>query len=157
MKKCLSVLLVALLIPVVAQADIKFQGWGPRMGLSVDPDQLHVGVQFDLGEFVPHLQFQPNVELGFGDDVFLLLMNGETFYLFDLKESNVALYAGGELSLAYWHVDTPRSDTDDLELSLSPVGGVEIPFSDKYTGFFEMKIGLGDVPDFRLTVGVFLW
>ena len=155
MKKWLSLLLLVMFAPAVAQADIVFEGWGPRLGLSVDPDQFHIGVHVNLGEFVPNLRFQPNAELGFGDHIFLLLISGETFYLFDVRNANFRPYAGGELSLAYWRVDTRHGDDDDLELGLSPVGGFELPFSDRIMGFVELKLGIADVPDFRVTVGIY--
>lgn len=154
MKKWMLLLSVVSLAPIIAHANIGFEGWGPRAGLSVDPDQFHLGAHVNLGEFVPNLRFQPNVELGFGDDVFLLMINGETFYLFDVPNTNFRPYAGGELSLVYWRVDTPHVHADDLELGLSPVGGIEIPFTKQYVGFFELKLGIADVPDFRVTVGV---
>lgn len=156
MKKWLYLILVLAVASSVAKADIGFQGWGLRGGLSVDPDQVHLGVHMNLGEFIPNLRFQPNAELGFGDDVFLLMLNGATFYLFDISESNFKLYTGGELTIAYWRVDTPVGDADDVELGLSPLGGIEFPFSRDVTGFVELKFGIGDVPDFRVTVGVHL-
>ena len=55
-----------------SQGGIHLRGWGIRAGLGVDPDQLIVGAHWDLGEIVEHLRLQPNVELGFGDDVLTL-------------------------------------------------------------------------------------
>ena len=52
-----------------AVADFGLRGWGPRVGLAGDPDQVVAGVHFDLGEFAPQVWFQPDVLLGFGDDV----------------------------------------------------------------------------------------
>lgn len=156
MRKQLCFFLIIMFVPAVSMADIGFQGWGLRGGLSVDPDQIHLGVHVNLGEFVPNLRFQPNAEIGFGDDAFLLMLNGATFYLFDISESNFKLYAGGELTITYWRVDTPVGDADDVELGLSPLGGIEFPFSRDITGFVELKFGIADVPDFRVTVGVHL-
>lgn len=156
MKKRFWMVMVALLVPTISLANIGFNGWGLRGGLSVDPDQINVGVHWNLGEFIPDLRFQPNVELGFGDDAFLLMLNGAAFYLFDIRDSNFRPYAGGELTIIYWRVDTPAGDADDLELGLSPLGGFEFPFSQSVMGFVELKVGLADVPDFRVTVGVHL-
>lgn len=156
MRKWLVVLFAVAMLCGSAEANIGFEGWGIRGGLSVDPDQFDVGAHLNLGEFMHNWRFQPNLELGFGDDVFLLLINGESFYLFDIAGSNFKPYVGGELSLVYWRVDHPRGDTDDLELGLSPVGGLEFPFSKRLMGFLEIKFGFGDVPDFRATVGIHL-
>jgi hypothetical protein len=142
------------LIPIAHAADLGFRNWGIRGGLSIDPDQGHVGVHVNLGEITENLRIQPNVEIGFGDHVFLFMLNGETFYLFNVPDDETRLYAGGELSIVYWNVDAPGRHVDDVELGLSAVGGIEIPFSRDYDGFFELKLGLGDVPDFRATVGL---
>ena len=156
MKRWLILFVLVIFLPPFAHADIGYQGWGLRTGLSVDPDQFDIGAHFNLGEFVPNLRFQPNFELGFGDNVFLLMINGETFYLFDISGSNFRPYAGGELSMAYWRVDNSHGKNDDLEIGLSPVGGIEFPFSKKVMGFLELKLGIGDVPDFRVAVGIHL-
>ena len=59
--------LFAASIPAAAQ-DIAFRGWGLRAGVADDPDQVVLGAQFNFGEFIENLRFQPNVEVGFGDD-----------------------------------------------------------------------------------------
>ena len=46
-----------------------YQGWGVRAGLSNDVDQVVGGAQFNLGDVVTQLRFQPDVQLGLGDDV----------------------------------------------------------------------------------------
>jgi len=170
MKKWLAIFALIISFPVATRADIGFQGWGLRTGLSVDPDQIDIGAHFNLGEFIPNLRFQPNLELGFGDNIFLLMINGETFYLFDVRGSNFRPYAGGELSIVrgsnfrpyaggelsivYWRVDNSHGKNEDLEIGLSPVGGIEFPFSKQTMGFLELKLGIGDVPDFRVAVGI---
>jgi len=154
MKRWLILIALVVSFPVATRADVGFQGWGVRTGLSVDPDQLDIGAHFNLGEFVPSLRFQPNFELGFGDNVFLLMINGETFYLFDVPGSNFRPYAGGELSVVYWRADKSHGKNDDLEIGLSPVGGIEFPFSRHMMGFLELKLGIGDAPDFRVAVGI---
>ena len=70
-----ALLLAAAALPAAAQ-DIGFNTWGVRAGASDDPDQVVVGVQADFGEFIPNLRFQPNFELGFGDDTTILSLVG---------------------------------------------------------------------------------
>jgi hypothetical protein len=60
-------------------------GWGPRGGMTMDPDQAHFGMHVDAGEIVPRLRFQPNLEMGFGDDLFLVAFNAEAIYLIDIN------------------------------------------------------------------------
>src|SRR5437867_7710516 len=40
---------------------------GPRVGFSIDPDQLIIGGQLEIGEVAPKISFDPNLDLGFGD------------------------------------------------------------------------------------------
>ena len=56
-------------------SDAGFRGWGPRVGLSLNPDQIHFGAHLDCGHFARHIRLQPNLELGFGDDVKLFTAN----------------------------------------------------------------------------------
>ena len=44
-------------------SDIGFRGWGPRLGVSINPDQFHFGAHLDFGNFARHVRFQPNIEL----------------------------------------------------------------------------------------------
>ena len=79
------VLLFSATVPGRALADtdkVGFRGWGPRGGLTVDPDQIHFGVHTDFGNFAQHIRFQPNFELGFGDNRTIAALNFEGAYRF---------------------------------------------------------------------------
>jgi hypothetical protein len=58
----------ALCVPSLALAqgpdEPGFRGWGPRVGVTLDPDQIHFGVHIDFGNFAERVRFQPNAELG---------------------------------------------------------------------------------------------
>jgi hypothetical protein len=77
-------LLAVLSTPLWAQGTSKFgyRGWGVRAGLSNNPDQVYGGVHWDLGEFAKNVRFRPNVEVGFGDNVNLIMGNAEVHYVF---------------------------------------------------------------------------
>jgi len=133
-----------------ASAEVGLRGWGPRVGLSVDPDQVVAGAHFDLGEFAQHWRFQPSFDLGFGDDVFALAGNAMAAYYFPIK-SELTPYAGGQLTVVWFDFD--ETDDSETELGLGAVGGIELPLKNGNRFLTELQIGIGDVPDFKLFAG----
>jgi len=157
--------LVALLIPGLAAADgVGWRGWGPRGGLSSDPDQFVGGVHFDLGEFVPHLRFQPSVEIGIGDNTTTLQGNFMVAWYFPI-EAKVTPYAGGSVSVAFYDFDADCRGfggstasggvCDDSETEIGPVGvgGIEMELSGKTRFFAELQLGFGDLPEAKVIAG----
>ena len=64
------------LVPVAALASQAVTtGIGPRVGFSSGPDQLVLGGQMSVGEVAPNLTFDPNIDLGFGDNATILAFN----------------------------------------------------------------------------------
>ena len=140
---------VACLVSGWAAADVGYRGWGPRVGLSDDPDQVVGGVHFDLGEFTPHVRLQPSVEVGFGDDVNSLLGNFMVSYYFQPQKS-LTPYAGGQFTAAFF--DPDRGDTE-TEIGIAAVGGVETRLSGGARFLVEIQLGFGDIPDVKLMAG----
>ncbi|MDM7914406.1 MAG: hypothetical protein ACE15D_15415 [Candidatus Eisenbacteria bacterium] len=148
----IALVFLAAAVPARAQDEsFGFHGWGPQIGLSVDPDQFFFGAHFDLGEFAPNLRFQPNVDLGFGDDITLLAINPDVAYYFPV-EGVGALYVGGLLALQWYKYDRPAPfDDTDTELGLHLLGGLTLePATPVY---FELKVGLDDTPDLKALAG----
>jgi hypothetical protein len=145
----------ALVVPLAAQAqtDIGVHGWGVRGGLTVDPDQGHVGAHLNAGNFAPKVRFQPSVEVGFGSDRVVTEINVDAFYRFD--QQGWTPYLGGGLGVAIISHDRGRNDGDDdvnVEAGVNLVGGFEFGNADKY--LLEARVGIGDIPDFKLTIGI---
>ena len=70
--------------------DIGYRGWGPRVGLASDPDQVIGGAHIDFGEFAKNVRFVPNAELGIGDDVFIVSVTAPVHYIWrDLNTSTM--------------------------------------------------------------------
>ena len=139
----------------ISAQDFGYRGWGPRVGLSLDPDQAYAGIHLDLGEFARNVRFQPNVEIGMGDDQVLLALNLEAAYLFPVKQSWMP-YAGGGLGLNYVNFDEPRGfsgDDDDTDVGLNILGGVQRVRAGAPDFFLELKLGLSDSPDAKFAVG----
>lgn len=125
-------------------------GMGPRVGLTSNPDQVMLGLHYSAGQIAPHVRFQPNAEIGFGDHVTLLELNADFHYRFQESWDVWNPYAGAGLGYAMAFVDG-GGDHNDLQAHL--VGGIEKGIK---TGafFVETKIGLSKwTPDWKLLVG----
>jgi len=130
----------------------KMRGWGLRVGLADDPDQLVAGVHFDLGEIVEHLRLQPNIELGVGDDHTTLFATGALHYRFDVK-AQLRLYAGAGVTLGFIDHDHGNNDDTDFEIGLKVIGGIEWQLKKAQDFFLELNLGVGDIHDAQVLVG----
>ena len=127
----LGTLMVCGAAPSFAQGSgqgISYQGWGLRVGAADGPDQVVAGAHLDLGEFVRHLRFQPNFELGFGDDTTVLAATAPVHWVFEVNES-FRPYAGGGLTAGWIDRDDPNpdrgEDDSDFEIGVKAIGGLE--------------------------------
>lgn len=142
-------------------AEVAFRGLGGRAGATISPDQVHIGIHADLGTIVERVRLQPNVEIGFGDNVTTIAINPEAFYEFPV-EGNWKPYAGGGLGITIYNFDVPENplyniDDSQTEIGLNLLGGVQTKISDRTGLFFEAKVGVGDIPDFKATAGFTVW
>jgi hypothetical protein len=135
----------------LAQRSAGFHGWGPRGGVTINPDQVHFGVHFDLGDLAPRLMLIPNAEIGFGDNLTVLTPAFEVDYRFYDNWGSWNPYAGAGIGPVFAWYDGGGSNTD---LGLTIQGGLARQLSSK-PGFmfFEIKVGLADYPDVKFTVG----
>lgn len=151
----LACALAALLLPAAASAaSPTVNSWGVRVGASNDPDQLAFGGQLHLGEIAPNLTFDPNLELGIGDDVTTVQPNFDLQYHF---HTNTVWepYAGGGLGLAFYSWDAPGPGLDDssTEVGANLIIGAEAPTRSGNRFFGELRLGIGDLPDLKVMVG----
>jgi hypothetical protein len=137
-----------------AAQDFGYQGFGFRVGVSVDPDQGYGGVHWDFGSPTSSLRIRPNIEVGFGDDTTLIAANGEVDWYFR-QQGDWLPYAGGAFSINYIELDDapPQVDDSDVELGGYVVGGLETLLSADRKFLIEAKIGFSDSPDFKFGVG----
>jgi hypothetical protein len=157
----LMTVLIAPLLEVQAESTDRtgFRGWGPRLGVTVDPDQIHFGGHIDLGNFAEHVRFQPNLELGFGDNITLVAANLEAVYRFSSNWDVWTPYLGGGLGVNFYSWNDGKGkapghgDSDNTELGVNAVGGIEKGLSSGDRFFLELKLGFADSPDFKVTVG----
>jgi hypothetical protein len=142
-----SVLAIASLAALVSFVPAAFaeSSVGFRTGLALDPDDFVVGLHFHTGPLAQDLHFVPSAEVGFGDDTFIA-GNMDLHYIFN-STSHLHPYAGGGLTLNWF--DKP----DEVDFGGSLLGGISLGETSLGKMFFETKIGLGDVPDWKFLVG----
>jgi hypothetical protein len=161
MKNTRTILIAAALAVVMGPAlaladpytDVGFRGWGPRVGLSVRPDQIHFGAHIDFGNFAEHIRFQPNLELGIGDNVKLFTLNAEAAYRFSSRWDVWTPYLGGGVGANIKSFDNGNHNESQTDLGVNLLGGIEKGLSNGDRFFIEGKFSLNDVPDAKVTVG----
>jgi hypothetical protein len=134
----LVVLVLASLGASPALANVGFHG-----GLSLSPDDFVAGIHWKAKPVAEQLVFVPSVEVGFGDAT-MIAGNADLHYNFKTK-SKLAPYAGGGLTVN-WFDD---EGDDEVDFGGSFLGGISL--SPKI--YFETKVGLGDVPDWKFLIG----
>ena len=144
----LVVVVAAAALPTVASADLMYRGWGIRAGIGDDPDQGIVGVHWDMGTITTNLRFQPNFELGFGDNQTVAGLTIPLHYVFPV-DSNVRPYAGGGAVLAY--VDADKSN--EFEVAAVFAFGLDWTLKSRNKLFVELDVQSGDVHDVKLMFG----
>lgn len=155
-RRILVLLALAGLVPIGAYADAVVTSYGPRVGISTSPDQLVLGGQMSIGEVAPKLTFDPNIELGFGDNVTVIAFNLDLHYHFDIRQSSWSPYVGAGAGINLFSFDRPPGFTGDnttTEVGGQFIFGAGIPTRSGNQFFGEMKLGIGDIPNFKLLVG----
>lgn len=124
-------------------------GFGPRVGLTGDPDQVHMGMHFPTLPLSPNLGFMASFEVGVGDNTTLFSGNMDFKYIFPTRTGSWRPYAG--VGPALHLLDRDNVD-DDMEVGLGLFGGMQT--ATRSGAFFgEMRLGVADSPDFKFTVG----
>ena len=148
-----AIALALLTLGTAASAtDIGWNGWGPRVGVSSDPDQVVAGAHFDLGEFTRNLRFQPSAEIGVGDDIFSFYGNAMTAYYFPVKGS-VTPYAGAQVTAWLVDFDDEFDDGFNSEIGLAALGGIETRFRSGTRFLAELQVELTNHPEVKVMVG----
>jgi hypothetical protein len=126
-------------------------GYGVRAGLSADPGQFHFGGHVETKPIFDKVTFRPNAELGFGDHLTLFTANLEFVYPLELQNKPARVYLGAGPAISIWSYDDEFAGFDDNNAG----GGFNILAGVQHNkGIFgEVKIGFGDVPQVKFTVG----
>jgi hypothetical protein len=141
-----SIVVLVAALAAAAQPAQAQQGAGIRGGVSADPDQFYLGAHYVTGPIVDRLRFQPNFEIGFGDDLTLVAANFEFGYWTRLNRDWQIYFGGGPALNVY---DWDHREDSDAEPGFNMLVG----FRERKGLFFEFKIGVLDSPDVKLGVG----
>jgi len=155
LRRLLVVGAIALLPLVAHAASPTVTAFGPRVGASIDPDQLVVGGQLSLQEFAPDWSFDPNLELGFGDNLTVIAFNLDAYYHLRLSGSDWRPYLGAGLGANFSSWDAPlgEHDNSDTEIGLNVVAGFNVPAGSGDHWFAELRFGIGEIPTLKIVGG----
>ena len=154
-KFLILVMTTGLFCSVTASANTRhagFHGIGPRVGLTVNPDQIHFGGHIDFGDLADNLMMLPNLEIGFGDNLTTVAPSFEVDYRFRSDWGVWTPYLGGGIGPVFYSAKHGGSWS---KLGVYLQFGVGKGSSGSQSGhfFIEGKLGLADAPDFKATVG----
>lgn len=153
-------LLVALLLGSPTRGiDLGFRDPAARIGFSLDPDQIHAGVQTHLGP-VKSLRFRPSLDIGVGNGVRLASINGDL--LFRTRGGRSPVFIGGGPGLNLIDVTSGVGEGRGVEAKLVFHGLAGLSFggvqraarAGRWRYFVEARAGFGDTPDAKLTAGI---
>ena len=122
---------------------------GLRAGFSLDPDDFVIGGHYRSPPIAEYLYFVPSAEVGFGD-VTMLAFNGDLHYLFETS-SRLRPYVGPGMTINWFDAEGPSNSETDVGGGI--LGGLMLGQTKHGRVFFEVKFGLGDVPDAKFLVG----
>jgi len=123
---------------------------GVRAGFTGSPDQFHFGAHAFTGELFTGVDLTPNVEIGLGSGFTTIALNADFTYNFsELMSPPWGFYAGSELGLIIMNHDL-ASATD---IGLSGLCGVTKILDNGHTAMAELKVGILDSPDIKITFG----
>lgn len=149
----LVAMIIALVAPTSAHA---FSAFGPHLGFSSGPDQVVVGAHWQFGDVAPQLDFVPGIDLGFGDNLTVVSLNGDFHYRFDVTGSTWQPYAGAGVGLHFYQFDNngPYGDASATEGGGHFILGADVPTKSGSRFFAELKLGLNSrSPDLKVLAG----
>jgi hypothetical protein len=125
--------------------------------VGVDPDQVMVGLRFDWGELSRRLDLRPGIEFGVGDDRFRIAFLVDALYRFKEQWDVWQPYAGGGIGVGVHDFDNDAPDRNgddtDVDPGINLIGGVSRPVGTNDRFQAEIRFGIGEAPDFGLSVG----
>jgi len=157
MKRLTAFAAAALL--AIATPAAALPNFGARGGFTSGPDQIHLGAHAEVLEFSPGLVLLPSLEVGLGDDRTVWALNGEVAYTIDRAQwRGWHPYVGGGIGIFIVSFDLPDAPagTDDsrTDAGLSVLVGASKLLNLGHKFFAEVKVGLEDAPDVKLTAGL---
>lgn len=136
-------------------------GWGPQLGLTVNPDQFHMGLHMHVGTQGIGFHLRPNFDVGFGDGVTVVAVNLDVVRRFAPGHDNWAPFLGGGFGANFSEFDTRRPTPGNPQglgsnfesgLGFTVVFGLETNLGGEAISV-QARIGIVDAPECKLTAG----
>ncbi len=149
--RCILAATLALLLlaaPTLAD-DLAF---GPRAGWTHDGslDQFHLGGHLQLRHLTSNIHGLLSAEVGTGDGT-LWAANADLVYeATELATGPWGFYGGGGLTLTHF----TRDGSDSTDFAPSLVAGATYHLAPSRALLGELRLGLEDAPDVKLTLGL---
>ena len=77
---------------------------GTRLGVTVDPDQVHFGIQVHAADATPRMAFMPSFEVGVGDNLVGFAGNFDLKYAFASRAEGWRPYLGAGPGIFFGHI-----------------------------------------------------
>ena len=141
--------LIAAVTVAVSVSTVSASDFGPRFGVTINPDQIHAGMQFHAAQITPQLAFIPGFDVGAGDNAIGIAGNMDFKYVFTPGPRHWRPYLGAGPGIFFLDTDGQQSQTD---VGVNFFGGMQTPTR---SGLFfaEMRLGLVAEPDVKFTAG----
>ena len=147
----------ALLLAASAPSSAGAAEVGARAGLSLDPDQVHGGLDAEVWRR-GRLGVRPTVEIGAGNGVRLGALNGDVLWRFG--RAGRIPYVGGGPAFTLVDVTDGVGEGRGIEsgLAANAIAGVQSGGSRGRTRagrryLLEGRVGFGDTPDVKVMIG----
>jgi len=153
LRRAILALAILAVLPAASVAD-SFTAYGPQIGFSQGPDQIVIGGHLQWGDVAPQLDFVPGIDLGFGDNVSLVSLNGDFHYRIDTN-TQWQPYVGGGVGIHFASFDNagPGQDGSSTDAGGHFIAGADVATKGRSRFFAELKLGFGDSPDFKALAG----
>lgn len=158
--RLLSMVLTFLFIGSLASApaaraqdrEVRFHGLGPRVGLSITPNQFVFGGHADFGDPLPHTNLLlPVIEIGVGDNLTTTSIGSDLLFRFSDRWGVWTPYLGGEAALIITSLSNSKGgDNSNADLGLSGIFGVEKVIGDSNRFAAELKFEIVNAPNVKL-------
>ena len=130
-----------------------FTYYGPHMGFAQNPDETVIGGQLQWNGVAPRMAFVPSVDLGFNDAQSVLMVNADFHYQLT-HDTAWQPYVGAGVGLQAWSDEQAAAGTNDRKAGGQVIVGAATRNNTGGRFFTELRMGFGDMPDLRMTVGL---
>lgn len=142
-------LAILVLLPAAASAD-SFTFYGLHTGFTQGPDQVLVGGQLQFNGVAPHTAFVPGVDVGIGNDLTLVTLNGD-FHCQLARDTRWQPYVGAGVGMGF--ESGPASHNGDTQPIGHLIVGAAVPNTARGRFFTELILGLGDATELKAAAG----